>query len=172
MSSMLESAGGAGERLLLRENLSDLTIVCGNFRFPAHSLLLASQSAVLRSMLSDDFSEKNSRRIVLKDVKPETVELFLEYIYCGRVVFETWRDAYELLKVAHQYQVDPLVQRCGRFLEGVLSIANVCHLYQAAFVYSLWGLKEHCLRLIVDAGFILLESGAFKALGKDAVLEI
>ncbi|XP_035210542.1 BTB/POZ domain-containing protein 6-like isoform X2 [Stegodyphus dumicola] len=179
MSQLLSNAayGGAGERLFLNEDLSDITILVKGsdhkqWRFPVHSLLLSSQSLVFWRMLSSDFSEKTSRQVIIEDIKPKTVELLLGYIYCGRVHLENWNCAIELLRASHKYQVDPLVQYCGRFLESVVTVCNVCYIYNEACMYALMSLKEKCLRLILDAGFVVLRSKAFEMLSKDSVMDI
>lgn len=169
--------GGAGYHLFITEELSDVTILAhssdGNpWRFPVHSLILSSQSVVFRKMLSSDFCEKNNHQIVIEDIKPKIVEVLLGYIYCGKVNHESWRDALDLLQASHKYQIEPLVKNCARFLENVINIDNVLYIYNEAFVYSLMQLKEKCLKLILDAGFILLRSKAFEMLNKDSVLDL
>ncbi|GIY30239.1 hypothetical protein CEXT_549971 [Caerostris extrusa] len=179
MSQLLLSAShaGAGEHLFLSEELSDVTILIqinaqGEWRFPAHRLVLASQSSVFHRMLESEFSEKATGSILIKDIKPKIIELLLGYIYRGRVVLQNWRDGLELLQAAHKYQVEPLVQFCCKFLETVISISNVCYIYNEACIYSLLSVKEKCLKLILDAGFILLRSKAFEILEKDSVMDI
>lgn len=76
------------------------------------------------------------------------------------------------MQASHKYQIEPLVQNCGRFLENVLSLNNVLNIYNVAYLYSLTQLKEKCLKLILDAGFVLLRSKAFELLNKDAVMDI
>lgn len=78
----------------------------------------------------------------------------------------------DLLQAAHKYQIEPLVQNCGRFLENVLTVNNALYIYNEAYVYSLSHLKEKCLKLILDAGFVLLRSKAFGMLNKDAIMDI
>lgn len=78
----------------------------------------------------------------------------------------------DLLQASHKYQIEPLVQNCARFLENVLTVSNVLFIYNEAHKYSLIQLKEKCLKLILDAGFVVLRSKAFEFLNKDAVLDI
>lgn len=80
--------------------------------------------------------------------------------------------ALDLLQASHKYQIEPLVQNCGRFLENVLTVNNVLYIYNEAYVYALIPLKEKCLKLILDAGFVLLRSKGFEMLNKDAVLDV
>ncbi|GFV63947.1 hypothetical protein TNCV_4130361, partial [Trichonephila clavipes] len=179
MSQLLQSTSyaGAGEHLFLSEELSNVTIIVqinsqSRWRFPAHSLVLSSQSPVFRRMLESDFSEKATGSILIEDIKPKIVELLLGYIYRGRVNLQNWHVGLELLRAAHKYQIEPLVQFCGRFLETVINISNVCYIYNEACLYALMTLKEKCLKLILDAGFIILKSKAFEVLGKDSVMDI
>lgn len=178
MSHLLKKASfcGAGETLFLNEDLSDVTIIIKTggspWRFPAHSLLLSAQSVVFRCMLGSDFAERKSRQIIIEDISPTTMEQLLRYIYYGKPDLENWKEAIELLRAAHKYQVEPLVQRCGRFLEDVISLSNVCYVYNEATTYTLVTLKEKCLKLILDAGFVVLRSKTFETLSKESVMEI
>ncbi|XP_055931357.1 BTB/POZ domain-containing protein 9-like [Argiope bruennichi] len=179
MSQLFQSTSyaGAGEHLFLSEELSDVTILVqsssqSQWRYPAHRLVLSSQSSVFRRMLESNFSEKSTGSIIIADIKPKIIELLLGYMYRGRVSLQNWRDGLELLRAAHKYQVEPLVQFCSRFLENMISISNVCYFYNEACLYSLISLKEKCLKLILDAGFIVLRSKAFEILEKDSVMDI
>lgn len=178
MSQLINATnGGAGEHLFLSEELSDVTILVqgpngSTWRFPVHSLMMSSQSIVFRKMLSSDFCEKSNHQIIIEDIKPDIVALLLGYIYCGKVNLENWHVALDLLQASHKYQIEPLVQNCSRFLENVLTVNNVLYIYNEAYVYSLVQLKEKCLKLILDAGFVLLRSKAFGLLNKDAVMDI
>ncbi|XP_015917662.1 BTB/POZ domain-containing protein 3 [Parasteatoda tepidariorum] len=171
------SYSGAGEHLFKSEEFSDLTIIVksnngGRWRFPAHKLILSSQSPVFRLMLENEFCERKNGEVVIEDIEPHIVEMLLMYVYCGKSVLENWLDARDLLCAAHKYQIDPLVNYCARFLESVITINNVCNIYNDACLYSLISLKEKALKLILDAGFILLRSKSFERLSCEAVMEI
>lgn len=85
---------------------------------------------------------------------------------------ESWNEGIDLLKAAFNLEIQNLTQKCGRFLEDVISLSNVCHIYDAASTCSLPVLRDKCLKLILDAGFIVLRSSAFEVLNKDCVMDI
>ncbi|GFS42937.1 hypothetical protein TNIN_192461 [Trichonephila inaurata madagascariensis] len=94
------------------------------------------------------------------------------YIYCGELEVENWNEGIDLLEAAYKYEVEDLVQKCGRFLEDVISLSNVCYIYDKASTCSLPVLQHKCLKLILDAGFVVLRSEAFEVLNKDCVMDI
>ncbi|GIY47292.1 hypothetical protein CDAR_37061 [Caerostris darwini] len=166
------SFSSVGKVLYLNEELRDLTVVVPTetyqWKFPAHKLVLASESPVLRSKLE----EESVTEIILNDLTPSTAELFLSYIYCGEFQVESWKEGIYLLEAAFNYEVEDLVQKCGRFLEDVISLSNVCYIYDKASLCSLPVLQHKCLKLILDAGFVVLRSEAFEMLNKDCVVDI
>ncbi|GFS89719.1 hypothetical protein NPIL_376911 [Nephila pilipes] len=168
----LPSFCSVGETLYLNEELRDLTVIvqteASQWKFPAHKLILASESSILRSKLEDD----NLNQIILDDIAPSTAELLLRYIYCGELEVENWNEGIDLLDAAFKYEVEDLVQKCGRFLEDVISLSNVCYIYDKASTCSLPVLQHKCLKLILDAGFVVLRSEAFEVLNKDCVMDI
>ncbi|KAG8183610.1 hypothetical protein JTE90_025161 [Oedothorax gibbosus] len=168
---------GAGERLFLSQELSDFSFTVRDrdkspWRFPIHTMVLSSQSVVFKSMFENEFSEKETRNAFISDINPRVMELLLGYFYKGTANLSSWLDGRELLQAGHKYQVEPLVQHCARFLETVLTLSNVCYIYNDATLYSLATLREKSLRLILDAGFLLLRSKSFEVLTKEAVMDI
>ncbi|XP_035217552.1 BTB/POZ domain-containing protein 3-like isoform X2 [Stegodyphus dumicola] len=166
----------AGELLYLNEELKDLYVVvqtdASRWQFPAHALVLSAESSVFRELLEGETSEDRIREIVIDNITPSTMEQLLRYLYCGKLEVETWSEGIDLLQAAFKYKVEGLVQKCGRFLEDVVSLSNVCYIYDKASAFSLPVLQDKCLRLILDAGFIVLRSSAFKTLSKDCVIDI
>ena len=59
------------------DGLSDLTIICGDKTFPVHNAFLSSRSNVFRAMLSNETKEAKERKVEIRDVSPEVLELFL-----------------------------------------------------------------------------------------------
>lgn len=93
-------------------------------------------------------------------------------MYKGELEVENWNEGIDLLLAAFKLEIQNLVQKCGRFLEDVISLLNVCYIYDAASTCSLPTLRDKCLKLILDAGFLVLRSSAFEVLNKDCVMDI
>ncbi|GBM65366.1 BTB/POZ domain-containing protein 6 [Araneus ventricosus] len=166
------SFSSVGKVLYLNEELRDLAVIVqtevSQWKFPAHRLILAAESPVLRSKLEDE----TVNEIILDGLTPSTAELLLSYMYCGEFEVESWNEGTDLLEAAFKYEVEGLVQKCGRFLEDVISLSNVCYIYDKASMCSLQVLQHKCLKLILDAGFVVLRSEAFELLNKDCVMDI
>lgn len=59
------------------DSLSDFTIVCEDKSFPVHSAFLCSRSSVFKAMLKNETKEAKDRKVEIKDVSPDILELFL-----------------------------------------------------------------------------------------------
>ncbi|KAG8177901.1 hypothetical protein JTE90_020181 [Oedothorax gibbosus] len=161
-----------GDVLYLNEELRDISVIVEKdleiWKFPAHKLVLAAESHFLRAKLQDE----TVNEIKLEDITPTTAELLLKFIYKGELEVENWNEGVDLLQAAFKLEIQNLVQKCGRFLEDVISLLNVCYVYDAASTCSLPVLRDKCLKLILDAGFLVLRSSAFEVLNKDCVMDI
>ncbi|GFY62045.1 hypothetical protein TNIN_213251 [Trichonephila inaurata madagascariensis] len=167
---------GAGATLFMNEHCSDITIIitedCTVWRFPAHSTVLAAQSIVFHRMLDSDFIEKKTQEIVLQDMTPSTLKKLLRYMYLGDAILEDWKEAIELLKAAHKYQMESLVQKCAHFLQEHIDLSNVCYIYSKAVTYTLSPLGNICLEIILGTGCIVLRSQGFEYLNKESVMAV
>lgn len=178
MSDLLQPTSfcNAGEILFLNEELSDVDIIIktgiSHWKFPAHAFMLTAQSSAFQSALEEKASGEMVSQIVIDDMSPTTTEYLLCFIYRGIIKAENWCDGIDLLDAAFKYKVDPLVQKCGRFLEDLLSLTNVCYIYEKAAAYSLPILQDKCLKLVLDAGFVVLRSKAFEVLSKECAMDI
>lgn len=167
---------GAGATLFMNEHCSDVTIIitedCTVWRFPAHSTVLAAQSIVFQRMLDSDFIEKKAQEIVLQDMSPSTLKKLLRYMYLGDAILEDWKEAIDLLKAAHKYQMESLVQKCAHYLQDHIDLTNVCYIYNKAVTYTLSPLGSICLEIILGAGCIVLRSQGFEYLNKESVMAV
>lgn len=96
----------------------------------------------------------------------------IRFIYSGKLEVECWTEAVDLLSAAFKYKITDLIQKCGRFLEDIISPTNVCYIYNKASSCSVTTLQDKCLKLILDAGFMVLRSSAFELLSKDCVMDV
>ncbi|KKK21065.1 hypothetical protein P175DRAFT_0553436 [Aspergillus ochraceoroseus IBT 24754] len=67
--------------LLLKGHLSDMQIICGDFTFNVHRVIVCSQSSFLHDALDSQFEETGMREITLPASDCETVERVLSYMY-------------------------------------------------------------------------------------------
>lgn len=58
-------------------------------------------------------------------------------MYLGDAILEDWKEAIDLLKAAHKYQMESLVQKCAHYLQDHIDLSNVCYIYSKAVTYTL-----------------------------------
>jgi kelch-like protein 1/4/5 len=63
--------------------LSDVTLVCGTRRIPAHRIVLSSASDYFAAMFTNDVREATQDEVRLKDVDGEALGILVHYMYTG-----------------------------------------------------------------------------------------
>lgn len=98
--------------------MSDICLVVGDARYPAHRVILCASSEVFQVMLMNPvWNECRESVIELKEdpccslVFPQ----FLKYLYDGRVRISI-QTAMPMLALAHKYNVKDLVQLCVDYM--------------------------------------------------------
>ena len=107
------------------ENFSDLTISCQGKTFPVHKAILSARSNVFAAMLMHDTKEAKEQRIEIEDVDPDTMEIFLEYIYGSKLPCLDKEQAYSLMIMGDKYNVGTLMQACQLYLLNNLQASNL-----------------------------------------------
>eukprot|EP00494_Astrolonche_serrata_P032143 UN32412 len=111
---------------MFKENIAtDLKIECGEKTFSCHKAMLGVHSTVFKSMFENDFVEKTTRTLEIKDFKPDIVLALLQYIYSGKVNNNDI-DFVSLVLIAEKYNITPLAKHCAYFLVHNLTIDNSC----------------------------------------------
>lgn len=97
----------------------DIDIVVKGKVIKAHKEVLASQNTIF---LDEFLSQPNLERIEIVDLDPEAVEIFIRYLYTGKIADGTISE--ELFLVAHRY-VDPNLKHiCRKELGQRLTLKN------------------------------------------------
>lgn len=155
----------AGCRLFFNERDSDVAIRVEwegiKCHFPGHRLILCAMSEVFRTMLEADMLEKNSKVITIRDSTPLAVKQFLKYLYMGIVDFSGWPEAVNILKIAHKYNVQALINLTEAYLLSQVVFANACMLHELGRTYCLKLLKKQTHNFILDSAFIVSDTDGF-----------
>ena len=132
--------------LYLNDEYSDVTLVVDGNDFNAHRVILAARSEYFRAMLFGGMKESKQDRIELKDTKLEAFKHLLKYIYTGHMSLGNLSEELilDVLGLAHQYGFDNLQTAISGYLRAVLSISNVCLIYDTAALYNLSDLIVSC----------------------------
>lgn len=106
--------------------LSDINLIVGETRYPAHRVILSASSEVFQVMLlNPQWSEcKESTIHLVEDPKScKVFPQFLKYLYTGqvRISIET---AMPLLSLADKYNIKDLIVLCRDFMSKSIAIAG------------------------------------------------
>lgn len=76
-------------------------------------------------------------------------------MYLGDAILEDWKEAIDLLKAAHKYQMESLVQKCAQYLQEHIDLSNVCYIYSKAVTYTLSPLGKDNFLLLLGVSDVL-----------------
>ena len=104
---------------------NDVILVVEDQKFHVHRFALAMWSPVFEKMFTSEFKEKTMCEIPLPGKKASEIKELLLIIYptvsgkpCKTITNE---NCYFLAKLAHEYQIDAISQRCGEVLGNLVS---------------------------------------------------
>ncbi|CAG7718009.1 unnamed protein product [Allacma fusca] len=115
---------------------------------PAHKAILMANSPVFEKMFETQMQERETGLIQLEpDVSSAAFQAFLDYLYDVTPTYfvENIPVNLQVLKLAHKYQVQPLIELCAMNVVGnpnaLLSAKSILAVFTAGCMYDLWDLK-------------------------------
>jgi len=95
-------------------------------------------------MLSTDMKEGLEKKIRM-DVEPQTVKLFLSYMYKGTVDADDFNScAFDLLQLGKMYEIDTLHTFCENFIASNVTSDSVAEVYKIAKLMESKNLMDAC----------------------------
>ncbi|CAG7729075.1 unnamed protein product [Allacma fusca] len=156
-------------KLYKNPNFSDVKILCGDVTFPAHKIVLASQSQVFEKMLESPMKEAKTNEIKFDNFPVDTVEMMLKYLYQVTVDMPIRPNGIlDLLNVAEMYDLKRLKIACLDFMISSMSDENVgeynvmAHRYNASEKYKSV-FRQYCQ----ESHKILIQKPAYLKLFKE-----
>lgn len=114
---MATNIGGESPDFSQPWKFSDVVLVVEEQNFHVHRAILAFWSPVFEKMFTSEFEEKGKNEIPLPDKKASEFKEFLLHIYpSGKERVITTENCYFLLKLAHEYQMAAIAERCEDFM--------------------------------------------------------
>jgi len=114
---MAEKSEVEAQDFLQPWKLSDVVLVVEEERLHVHRAVLALWSPVFERMFTSEFQEKDNSEIPLPGKNSCEVKELLLMIYPSTAEKQiTEENCYFLVKLAHEYQMDGLVQKCEDFM--------------------------------------------------------
>lgn len=151
------------ETYLLKNQLTDVTLIAGNRQIPAHRLVLSAGSEYFSAMFTSNLRESTQSEVIMQGVDGDALWDLVHYCYTGRI--ELREETVEtLLGTACLLQLREVVDACCAFLKKQLHPSNcigIClfadtqgciSLKNAAHAYT----TEHFMEVIRNQEFLLL----------------
>jgi hypothetical protein len=116
--------------------------------FNAHKLILAARSPVFAAMFSNRTLENTTNIIEINDLRSETIQSMLEYIYTGKVN-DIKKSTVELYRCADKYQLEDLRLQAEMALMSSISIDTSAEILLLADQHHSKDLKLRVIQFIV-----------------------
>ncbi|XP_058788574.1 speckle-type POZ protein-like [Phymastichus coffea] len=118
-------------QLYKNEKFSDVELIVGEVKLPAHKCVLSVRSPVFFSMFEHDMKEQNENKVTITDIRSTVMTEVLRFIYTAKVnKIDTI--AAEILAAADKYQLTGLKKMCEEYLSTQLSVENACEILLVA----------------------------------------
>jgi len=136
------------QKLCLKDDLSDMKIICDGQEFPCHKFILSARSDVFRTMFASPLklNEKEESVLEIPDVSAETMKTFLQFIYKDYIKEEDIDQ--DLLIAADKYNIKRLVNICVKYFESIINANNVMAITFAAYLINNDSLFEKASKFI------------------------
>lgn len=121
------------EKALEDEELKDASFIVGKKIVQAHKCILAARSPVFKKMLA---TEMEGTHHSIPDMKIETFEEMIRFIYTGKVSEKASEIALDLFAAAHQFEIDDLKKICEIGISENLNEDNAGAVLKAAQMFA------------------------------------
>ncbi|XP_045023631.1 speckle-type POZ protein B-like [Daphnia magna] len=118
-----------------------------------HVNILSVRSSIFAAMFQSGMQETNTRKVCIKDIKPDIFKQLLYYIYSGRTSTKLSEEiAQPLYVAADMYDIEDLKDECVQFLLSCIKLENAINLMAWAHVLSIDSIKEATLTFVESRG--------------------
>jgi hypothetical protein len=151
------------QELYRRGEFADVVLLCAEQRFPAHKVVLVSQSSVFKEGLSTAPVTGAQIEVRLEIPNPEAVKFMLDYLYqlddkdYAEFNPRTQEINRDVLSLAKQFQLPGLTNRAMRWLGKDLTTGNVLERLHLCEEFCLVDLQERILEQLTNNRAALAE---------------
>lgn len=134
-------------KLFKDDKLSDITLIVGDEKIPAHKLVLCAWSDTFRAMLDGANwaeSEMKELKINVEEEDNDNFKYMLEYMYTGNSAFIDESNVMPLISLANYYGIHALKEVCGKLLGQQISESNIFYLLDLVDKYDCTQLAVQC----------------------------
>merc|ERR1719163_1544298 len=135
-------------------------------KFQAHKLVLAAKSEVLFEMFSQDKHEEPASKceIRLYETCPGAVKAFLDFVYLNEYSPKTDEINKDVLKLASQFKMPELTERCAEVLARDINTTNVVERLGLCEEFQLERLREKIMQQLTSNRKVLNDVAQSKAI--------
>ncbi|XP_055911223.1 protein roadkill-like [Eupeodes corollae] len=134
-------------KLLESGKLSDVTLVAGDHKYPAHKAILASRSDVFAAIFEHEMKENKLSLVNLPD-EHHVLHEMLVFIYTDKAP-KLEDMPIKLLAAADKYSLKKLKVMCEKYLYSDLAIETAAEVLVSADLFNADQLKEHTIKFII-----------------------
>uniref|UniRef100_F7EDI1 BTB domain-containing protein n=1 Tax=Monodelphis domestica TaxID=13616 RepID=F7EDI1_MONDO len=156
------------ENLRLENSLTDVILCVDIQEFSCHRAVLAAASNYFRAMFCNDLKEKYEKKIIIKGVDAETMNILLDYTYTSKALI-TKQNVQRVLEAASLFQFPRMVDACTSFLTEALNPENCVGILRLADTHSLDHLKKQVQGYIIQNFTQILNYDEFLELPVDTL---
>eukprot|EP00746_Dinoflagellata_sp_MGD_P140653 gnl/MRDRNA2_/MRDRNA2_73867_c0_seq1.p1 gnl/MRDRNA2_/MRDRNA2_73867_c0~~gnl/MRDRNA2_/MRDRNA2_73867_c0_seq1.p1 ORF type:complete len:251 (+),score=66.26 gnl/MRDRNA2_/MRDRNA2_73867_c0_seq1:97-753(+) len=148
--------------------LADVTLISGEDKdkFSAHKLVLAAKSEVLLEMFSQDKADEQLSKceIRLYETCPGAVKAFLDFVYLDEYSPKTDEINKDVLKLASQFKMPELTERCAEQLAKDVNTNNVVDRLGLCEEFQLERLREKIMQQLTSNRKVLNDVAQSKSI--------
>ncbi|XP_067659358.1 BTB/POZ domain-containing protein 6-like [Haliotis asinina] len=162
---------GSNRRMFDQQLACDVKFKVGQSRSPvgAHKYVLGARSDVFFTMFNGSIPQSND--VDVPDIEIEPFKIFLRYLYCDEVLINS-DNVLSVLYCSKKYNVQSLLTKCLDLVKNMMSVDNVCSLFEQAHFFDEPQLYQSCLSFIHQHGTDVLRTIGFIQLSRTCVLDV
>ncbi|XP_046570860.1 BTB/POZ domain-containing protein 6-like [Haliotis rubra] len=161
----------SNRRMLVQQLACDVKFKVGQSKSPvgAHKYVLSARSDVFFTMFNGSIPQ--SHDVDVPDTEMEPFKIFLRYLYCDEVLIDM-DNVFSVLYCCKKYNVQSLLTKCVDFVKDMMSVDNVCPLFEQAHFFGEKQLYKSCLSFIHQKGMAVLQTTGFIQLSRAYVFDV
>ncbi|XP_077975378.1 kelch-like protein 3 [Styela clava] len=148
---------------------SDIAIMVGDEKIPAHRNVLSAGSDYFRAMLSHENVDSSAGIVTIKQVQYSSVKTCINYIYTGNFSTSGLEEREQLLFTAHMLQLQGMCDKIAVSLEKELSPESFYSTKMIANTFNCTGLVESCNKYALENFQSIAAEDDFEHLDKDYI---
>jgi len=106
-----------------RNQFTDIVLVAGDKRIPAHKVIISSLCDYFNAMFTNELSETHQQVVTINNVEPEALEALISYAYTAKLEIRV-DNVESLLASACLLQVNDVKNACCEFMKSQLHPSN------------------------------------------------